>query len=235
MNLRSLEEIKNIEIKNLKYWSSHYAKEADKIQEQLKLFGFDKNDLLVSNSCNKLFNNLVSVSQYLKMDSFKIYNFTASIRDLLTEKCEDEATILKLENETTKFKDRLKKLNIFHEHLVKDYKTLSSQLHVDKQKTEEMMKNLEFMQTKIEKYNAQLEQLESYNRTIDPELYHESIVNDYKHLKEFEAKIDNLKTEVNRYFDLPPDIERATLRVQLLRNEVDKMDQEIENIMNRMH
>ena len=29
MNLRSLEEIKNIEIKNLKYWSSHYAKEGN--------------------------------------------------------------------------------------------------------------------------------------------------------------------------------------------------------------
>jgi hypothetical protein len=70
--MNQIDEVKNAEIKNQKYWSSFYAKEASKMHNQLKSFGFDKSDLLSSSKCSKYFNNIVLIAQMLKIDELSI-------------------------------------------------------------------------------------------------------------------------------------------------------------------
>jgi hypothetical protein len=75
MNQRSIDEAKNAEIKNQKYWSAFYAKEASKIENQLKSFGFDKSDILLSSKCTKYFNNIVSIAQLLKIEELSLLKY----------------------------------------------------------------------------------------------------------------------------------------------------------------
>jgi hypothetical protein len=79
MNQRSIDEAKNAEIKNQKYWSAFYAKEAARMNNQLKSFGFDKSDILSSSKCSKYFNNIVSIAQLLKLEELSIPKYIHNI------------------------------------------------------------------------------------------------------------------------------------------------------------
>ncbi len=56
-----------------------------------------------------------------------------------------------------------------------------------------------------------------------------------QNLKRLESRVAELKAESEKYMELPPSISLAKIEMQKLKNEIDKIDMEIENNMNLIH
>ena len=232
MNKKIAEEIDNLEAKNLKYWSSYYAKEAEKIETFLKQFGFEKNDLLLSPKCSKIFNTIINSAQHFKLDNTNQTSFMAALSDFLNKKVEKEMLAFSLVNENNKLNDKLINLNIFQEGLIKDLNALRNELPEERQKLQDIESNIEFMRNKIDKYRVQIEKFQSYNEAIDKSIMHEKIVTDYQNLNSLKEQLKEVSSKLDIYQDLPPNMNLAQIKIQTLQNELNTMDQEIDKIVN---
>lgn len=67
--------------------------------------------------------------------------------------------IYELTNENTQINEKIYKLNVVKDALIKDLNTLMEKIPKDKQYTEEIESKIEFRKGKIEKYRAEIEEV----------------------------------------------------------------------------
>ncbi|CAF0713505.1 unnamed protein product [Brachionus calyciflorus] len=235
MNKKLAEEIENLELKNYKHWSSYYAKEAEKSQALLKLFGFSKNDLFLSEKCSKSFNALVSMAMQLKLESVNETNFSISLRELISKKFDLEAKLNERVNETSDLNEKLLQLNLFRETLLKDSKSLESQISTEKENLQEIEMKIQFMKGKMEKYKTEISEMKYHNDTIDKNLFHEKILSDFQNMKIIQKQFQEARAQLDTYQGLPMNMNLAQLKIQQLANEIESLEHQIDELMGFMN
>ena len=218
-------DLREFEIKNYENWSTFYAEEAAKLQTFLKQFGFDKSDLLASRSCNEKFNALISIAQKLKQDEFDL---SKGVSSLIDEKFEQEKLSLSLERERCDLDEKLRKVHMFHENLVKDYANEIALVPCQMKQLSDMESNIQYMQVKLEKYKNQINENEVKLHGVDSKLFHENIFAQFKLLEAMQASIQEAKEKLDMYQDLPPSLDDAKVKLDTMRAQIKRMDQEIE-------
>ena len=218
-------DLKEQELKNYQNWSTYYAEEAAKLQTFLTQFGFDKNDLLTSPNCVEKFNTLISIGQKLKQDEF---DFSKGLASLIDSKFEQEKLCLSLERERNELDEKLHKVHTFHENLIKDYAIEKASLPSQMKQLNEMESNIQYMHVKLDKYKNQITENEAKLNEIDSKLFHENILAEFKLLEAMQMSIQEAKEKLNVYQDLPPDLDGAKIKLDTMRAQIKKLDQDIE-------
>lgn len=222
----------NLELKNLKYWSTFYKEEADKKETRLKEFGFDKNDLFQSEECEQMFEYLIEIAQTLHLSNADESSCTIALSDLFKEKHRIEGIQFTSTQESNKLNEDLKRLNLFHETLKSDYAKLESDVANKKQHSEEIKQDIEFKQRKIEKYNYEIQKFEAYKANIDENLTHESIIDRHTKQIEIQTKLAEKQELLKEYEDLPPNICLANEKTDNIQQENIQIEKQIEKYLN---
>ena len=118
-------EIENLELQNLSYWSSYYAKEgilffkniksnnkiysAQRLDVFLKHFGISKTDL--SQNCEKSVDCLVTIAQQLGLNKLNSSTYLMAINDLYNKKFEYEIEKIESIGEINNMNQNLLKFN----------------------------------------------------------------------------------------------------------------------------
>ncbi|RNA14326.1 HAUS augmin-like complex subunit 1 [Brachionus plicatilis] len=231
MNKNLLEEIESLELKNYKYWSSYYAKEAEKTQALLRLFGFTKNDLVTSENCTKSINALVSIGQELKLDCINKENLMITLNELISKKHDIEEKLYSNNAQTNDLNEKTIQLNLFREILLKDCRHFESQLDQDNETLRKMEIDIQFMKNKMEEYKSKIAQMKVHNDSIDKNLFHENIVSEYQKMKSIQSELQEVKTKLNLYQGLPSNMDLAQLKIESLAKEIENIEHEIEKLM----
>ncbi len=224
------ENLRELELKNYQNWSAFYAEEAAKLQTFLTQFGFDKNDFLASATCCDKFNAIINVAQKLKLDEFdQTTALNQSVASLIDANFEQSKQRIALERERNELDERLRKVHTFHETLVNDYALVKASLPSETSHLNEMETNIQYMQVKLDKYKNQINENALKLSLVDRKLLHENIFDEFKSLEAVQASIDAAKTQLNEYQNLPPDFNDAKLKLDTMRAQIKRLDEEIEN------
>ena len=92
-----------------------------------------------------------------------------------------------------------------------------------------METNIQYMQVKLDKYKNQINENALKLSLVDRKLLHENIFDEFKSLEAVQASIDAAKTQLNEYQNLPPDFNDANLKLDTMRAQIKRLDEEIEN------
>lgn len=231
MNQKYEEELLELEIKNLEYWSKFYKEETEKKENRLKEFGYDKNDLFQSKKCEEKFGNLIEIAHKLNLSNIDESSYLMAISDLFAEKFKHKKFKITRNHESNKLNEDLKQFNLFHETLKRDYQKLILDVANKKQKFEKSKESLEFKQAKIEKYNNQVQEFEVYEANIDKYLMHEKILERNEALEDIQTKLIEQEHILEEHHGLPPNIELANERVDAIKREILELDKNVNHFL----
>ncbi|XP_022104709.1 HAUS augmin-like complex subunit 1 isoform X2 [Acanthaster planci] len=93
------------------------------------------------------------------------------------------------------------------------------------------------LNSKAKEYQAQLHQLQMQleRNNVEPSLYHQSLVKLSEELVALNAKLAPLKSKLDSYHNLPPDISLAKVRIEEAKRELGKMEAELSRNIDMMH
>jgi hypothetical protein len=113
-----------------------------------------------------MFEYLTEIAQKLSLSGTDESSYLMALADLFKEKHKIEAIQFAKAQETNKLNEDLKRLNLFHEALKRDYEKLDFDVTNKKQNSEEVQHDIEFKQRKIEKYNYEIQKFEVLLKVI---------------------------------------------------------------------
>lgn len=232
MDQKYEKELMNLEMKNLKHWSTYYQDETEKKEARLKEFGFDKNDLFQSEECEMMFEYLIDIAQKLNLNSIEESSYLMTLNSLFKEKHKNEEAKFNKTQESKKLNDDLKRLNLFYETLKRDHDKLAQDVELKRQVSEGTKQNIDFKQRKIEKYNYEIKKFEDYKKNIDEKLMHESILNKYKEQSNLTKRIEENEEILEEYLGLPPNINLAHEKIDEVKQESIDIEKKIQQYLN---
>lgn len=134
---------------------------------------------------------------------------------------------------THKSKSALHKYN----SLLKTLHTLEEKSVTQQPNTENKRKKVNFLLDKTKQYKASLQQLKRRlaQAGADPSLYHQTLIKKAEHLESLRQKMSPLRTKLQSYHDLPPDISQTKVKIEELKQQVGALETELSRRIDLMH
>ncbi|XP_038077648.1 HAUS augmin-like complex subunit 1 [Patiria miniata] len=133
----------------------------------------------------------------------------------------------------TKTKAALIKCNT----LKKALQALEEQAEYQGPELEKKAQQAGVLNSKAKEYQAQLHQLQTQleENNVEPSLYHQSLVKLSEELTALNAELTPLKSKLDSYHNLPPDISLAKVRIEEAKRELGRMEAELSKNIDMMH
>ncbi|ESO92361.1 hypothetical protein LOTGIDRAFT_162667 [Lottia gigantea] len=178
--------------------------------------------------------NLALLLQIKDTTDTSYYLGLQNLHDQETKLEDDRKIEWKLISELfNKTRTSLIKYNSLHKAL----ETLEEQRGIQKPKIESHFEQTGFLRNKaleykklIQKHQGQLVKL-----NVTPEIYHKTLVKKSEDLQALHQKITPLKSKLQSYHDLPPDLTQARVKIEELRRQVSLLEEELSSKINMIH
>ncbi|NXL80382.1 HAUS1 protein, partial [Leptocoma aspasia] len=208
-------------IEDMKDRATKYEAEAEYWNDILgESLGLSEGSL--SEEASKDLTDLVESAMELEVEDTSLTSFYSAINYMTSElyktKSKNEEMELKLKTLTKKLTSAL----MMEKQLEEDIKKIKESQEAEQAKAESRSKNLKFLEDKSKDLKIRIKDAEDelVARGLDQSLMHEALVESSEELVALQKELEPLKKELASYYDLPPSIPLAQVKVEEARREL---------------
>eukprot|EP01102_Stenamoeba_stenopodia_P010875 TRINITY_DN3314_c0_g1_i1.p1 TRINITY_DN3314_c0_g1~~TRINITY_DN3314_c0_g1_i1.p1 ORF type:complete len:345 (-),score=74.45 TRINITY_DN3314_c0_g1_i1:53-1045(-) len=211
-------------IRDMEVRAEEYKNESRRLEEMLSSIGLPLQAM--SHSGMASLRSLAALAVTLDLLDVQLSSYLMSLSDLskeefdIAEKRENEKVAQEILSAKTKA--AMIELNDLKQTITR----LSEELEAQKPDTEVQKQNLSYFASKSREYQATLHNLKENSRRsgVTEELFHHSLVRLSQEIEQVRKETAPMKTKLQAYHDLPPDIDLAMLQIQQARNQLAELE-----------
>lgn len=224
-----------IVIKDYQEKTEEYHAEAERLSAILQIIGLSSTNL--SQSGNVSLRALAMAALTLGIKDASITSYFQALTKLATDSLDveeqrfhDQRTISKLFSRTKEALMKVETLKRSLEQMNEEAKTVGPEMN-------KKMRQSGFLQNKTKDYSKQMQELkiELEKNGVDPTIYHQNLVKLAEELENIQNKIVPLKSKLDSYRSLPPNISLARVKIEEMRRELATVEAELSKNIDLMH
>ncbi|CAB3984523.1 HAUS augmin-like complex subunit 1 [Paramuricea clavata] len=214
---------------------NEYRSEAKRLQRIISSVGLPLSNL--SQSGLTSVRTLASTALLLDLRDTKMSSYLLGINELSKELHSAKEEEIKSKHATTKQLQKTNKALIQYNSLKKACETLEEQISLQEPILKQRLRDTGFLNQKTGEYQRQLDQLLSYQKqaNLEPALYHKALEKKYEDVVKLEEDLKPLKSKLDTYHSLPPDISLAKVRLEEARRELQSLEEQLTRNIDSMH
>eukprot|EP00039_Didymoeca_costata_P010798 m.146284 g.146284 ORF g.146284 m.146284 type:complete len:298 (+) comp14966_c0_seq18:185-1078(+) len=230
LNFKANEKFAKLLIEDLEGRTQEYNAEALRLNRLLKNFGIDPTKL--GKAARSAVKNITRIADTLHVKDLSTTTITRALQHMDSEIYETEKKVLALSESIRRKKLHLEQLQRKVSGFDSVLERLEQELLVDEKKHADRIAKTKFFNQKAADYEAQIALLESKLRDngYSYDISHSGLLQRAKEQQKLSDRGDELKTSLDKYLSLPPDLSLASVKLWEAKEALAKVDCEIANL-----
>lgn len=222
-------------IEDLEQKKAEYTSEADRIQEIISLVGLPLGSLSQSGSTSV--RTLANVALLLDLKDTKMSSYLLGINELSKALQSSKEEKLKAKHSSAKLLRKTKCALVKYDSVTKAYEALEEQISFQEPILNKRFKETGFLYQKAKQYQERFDELLDYQKQtkLEPTLYHNALEKKYEDVLQLEEELKPLKSKLETYHSLPPDISLAKVKVEEVKRELAALEEQLTKNIDSMH
>mmetsp|Transcript_8137 Transcript_8137/g.9020 ORF Transcript_8137/g.9020 Transcript_8137/m.9020 type:complete len:281 (-) Transcript_8137:23-865(-) len=208
---------------------AEYKQNADKLELVLNTVGVNHND--------NVSDGLVELAMLLDLHDVSSSAYVSALTDMYMRKDDLESEIEDLEDELYQAKGSARQYKAMQKKLVGHNKQIATSVPDTIRQRQKLEKTLQYLASKAQEYDIAIgnQKKKLSESKVSKGVFHSSLSLQAAKIKQCEEELAPLREKVGKYHGLPADIELVKLKISEAKNELERLDGEMDSTLSNMN
>ncbi|XP_071436174.1 HAUS augmin-like complex subunit 1 [Pithys albifrons albifrons] len=224
----------SIVIEDMKHLEAEYDAETEEMKDIFKDLGLSLHSL--SRKATRTLNDLVKSAMALDTKDTSLTSFFCAINRMTSELVETESENRDMWWELSNIKRKLMSVLMMEDQILQDIQNLEECQQAERARIESRSHNLKFLRDKSLELKIRIRNAEEelIGRGMERSLTHQALVQSAEELVPLRKKVASMRKEVKNFYDLPPSIPLARVKVEEEKLKLNALEEELSKELDRL-